>query len=250
MRRFYYFDKKQKRVIMGVGATEDYNCKPMEYLIGFKILSYMNGYYCKCDMEGKSDLKDNPFIEAAAPQMAINFVNEMLQKSSLDTRWQQLLSHEEWSKKEQVQLLKNMVLKPSDILWFCKQTQELGYLLDVYRIETTPKVYEGKKTPFVFREKDNGEIEKMGNTDMSDGEMRDWLKQRKAYVIYVFHKGDAWHCFDSTDKAIHGEEHGQVMGNQPHYHYLSSKWGICLEELNQRITSNKMPSSIHLPLNK
>lgn len=250
MRRFYYFDKKQKRVIMGVGATEDYNCKPMEYLIGFKILSYMNGYYCKCDMEGKSDLKDNPFIEAAAPQMAINFVNEMLQKSSLDTRWQQLLSHEEWSKKEQVQLLKNMVLKPSDILWFCKQTQELGYLLDVYRIETTPKVYEGKKTPFVFREKDNGEIEKMGNTDMSDGEMRDWLKQRKAYVIYVFHKGDVWHCFYSTDKAIHGEEHGQVMGNQPHYHYLSSKWGICLEELNQRITSNKMPSSIHLPLNK
>ena len=250
MRRFYYFDKKQKRVIMGVGAGNDFNCKPMEYLMGFKILSFVNGYYCKCDMEGKSELKENPFIEAMAYKTAESSINEMLQNTTLDIKWQQILSHDELSKKEQVRFLKNAVLKPTDIIWFCKMTQELGYLLDAYRIEATPKAYMGKQTPLVFREKDNGEIEKMGETNMSDGEMRDWLKQRNAYVVYVFHKGDLWHCFYSTDRAIHGEEHGQVMGNQPHYHYLSSKWGIRLEALNQRIASGKMPSSIHLPLEK
>ena len=90
----------------------------------------------------------------------------------------------------------------------------------------------------VFREEDNGEMEKIGETNMSDGELKAMLRQRRVQTIRVYHKDDVWHCFYGTYKGINGEESGP-----PHMHYISDKWGISREELNKRIQANDMPSS-------
>lgn len=250
MQRFIIMDKKSHHAVMGVQPSDDFNWQPMDYLLQYRILAFLNGYQCKCEIEDKMHLVNNPFINMIAPEEAARFIADLLRKSQPDARLQQLLSHPEWRKSKQVELMKDFIYKPSDILWFCKLSQDFGYLLDVYRLETLPKEYQNMKLPAYIYEKDNGEIEKMGETDLSEGQMRDLLRKRKVYIIYIFHKGDIWHCFFSTYKAINGEEHGQIMGNQPHYHYISDKWGISRERMNECIQSGKLPGSIHIRLER
>lgn len=108
-----------------------------------------------------------------------------------------------------------------------------------------------KPERMVFREEDNGEVEKIGESDMSDGEMKALLRQRRVQTIRVYHRGDnVWHCFYGTYKGINGEESG-LHGSQPHVHYISDKWGMSREELNRRILANDMPSSpVHILLKR
>lgn len=82
---------------------------------------------------------------------------------------------------------------------------------------------------------------------MSDGQLKHAIKFRKVIVAKVLDKGDEWHCFYLTFKSIAGEE--SWKNGQPHYHYLSDKWGISREELVRQIKSDKYPStSVHIDL--
>lgn len=131
-----------------------------------------------------------------------------------------------------------------------KEAQELGYLLDVYHEETYPNKFNEKKKPIVFNQKDDETVEKLGSTDMTDGEMRSLLEQRKVVQARIYHKNGNWHCFYFTFKGLEGEESG-IMGSKPHYHYLSDKSGISKEELLKRIKECDMPSSkVHIIINK
>lgn len=86
----------------------------------------------------------------------------------------------------------------------------------------------------------------IGATEMSDGELRALLEQRKVVQARVYHKDNHWHCFYFTFKGLAGLESG-VMGSKPHYHYLSDKSGIAWDELIQRIKDCDMPTSkVHI----
>lgn len=155
-----------------------------------------------------------------------------------------LLTDEKLSYKKQNALLKNQVLVVSDLLWFNKDAQEQGYLLDVYQKEKYPDKFKEKHSPVCFHEKDNGEIETIGKTDMTDGELRALLEQRKVIQARVYHKNEHWHCFYFTYKGLAGLESG-VMGAKPHY--ISDGAGISREELNKRISECDMPASkVHI----
>jgi Zn-finger nucleic acid-binding protein len=99
-----------------------------------------------------------------------------------------------------------------------------------------------KQTPNCFLKKDNGEIETIGKTDMSDGELKALLEQRKVVQARIYHRNEHWHCFYFMFKGLAGLESG-MMGAKPHYHYISDKSGISREELNKRISECDMPSS-------
>ncbi len=97
-----------------------------------------------------------------------------------------------------------------------------------------------------FTHETDGSINRIGETDMSDGEMRGILEQRKVLQARVYHKGNIWHCFYFTFRGLAGAEPG-VFGGVPHYHYLSDKYGISRDNLNKCIYSAKMPSSeVHI----
>lgn len=122
----------------------------------------------------------------------------------------------------------------------------MGYLLDIYHEETYPAKFYEKKRPVAYSKDEDGSIDTIGPTEMSDGEMKALLEERKVVQARVYHKGEHWHCFYFTFKGIAGKETGE-MGAKPHHHYLSDKSGITWETLMQRIKECNMPTSkVHI----
>lgn len=121
-----------------------------------------------------------------------------------------------------------------------------GWLLDVYYFEEHPERYDEKQKPYCYAKKNDGSVETIGHTDMSEGEMKALLHDRKTIVARVFHKGEHWHCLYHTFRGLAGEEPGE-NGSKPHWHYLSDKFGITREELNECMQNVDMPSSnVHI----
>ena len=173
-------------------------------------------------------------------------INNMLSSASLKPEIHQLLSVDSLSLKDQEKLLKGLILTPVDMLWLNKEAQELGYLLDTYHEETYPVKFDEKQKPVLFNQKDDGTIETIGKTDMTEGEMIALLEQRKVIQARVYHKGSHWHCFYFTFKGLSGLEKGE-MGSQSHYHYISDKSGVTWDGLLDGIKKCKMPSSkVHI----
>lgn len=250
MREFYFEDKLRHSIVMGVCPHDDLNWRPLDYYMYSFALARGNLYNRVIDLKGRPEWADKVSVNQVALKQTQDMIEDMLRKTLPDYRLQQILAHGEWTKKQQIQLWRDLKLRPIELLWFNWLAQQIGYLLDVYHVETIPGVYKQKKSPMVFREEDNGEVEKIGETNMSDGEMKALLRQRKVQTIRVYHKDDVWHCFYGTYKGINGEENGS-QGSQPHFHYISDKWGMSREELNRRILANDMPSSpVHILLKR
>ena len=148
--------------------------------------------------------------------------------------------------KQQNKLLDNLSLSAMDILWLNREAQDLGYLLDVYQEEKFPSKFDEKKHPVVFLENEDKTMDVMGKTDMTEGEMRALLEQRKVVQARIYHKDSHWHCFYFTYKGLAGEESG-IFGSKPHYHYLSDKSGITWGNLIRAIKECDMPTSkVHI----
>ena len=177
-------------------------------------------------------------------------ISEQLSKTVASPEIRILLTDDTLSYKEQNKLLKDVTLKAKDLLWLNKDAQDNGYLLNVYHEEKYPSKFDEKKHPFVFNQKPDGTIESIGETTMTEGEMRALLQQRKVDQARVYHKGQTWHCFYFTFKGLAGEESG-IMGSKPHYHYLSDKSGITWDDLMKRIKDCDMPTSkVHIVIDR
>lgn len=250
MREFYFEDKLRNSIVMGICPHDDMNWGPLDYYMYSFALARGNLYNRVIDIKGRPKWADEVLVNRVALKQTQDMIADMLRNTLPDCRLQQILARAEWTKKQQIKLWKNVELRSIDLLWFNWLAQQMGYLLDVYHIETIPEVYKQKQSPLVFREEDNGEVEKIGETNMSDGEMKALLRQRRVQTIRVYHKNDVWHCFYGTYKGINGEESGS-HGSQPHLHYISDKWGMSREELNRKIQTNEMPSSpVHILLKR
>lgn len=245
MQRFYFEDKERHHAFMGIQAHDDTNCPPFDYYVFTHAVARESMYTAILKGKGRPELADEAIVRKLALRDAKEFFEEMLHKTLPDFRLQQILTHTEWTKKQQMKLWRGFELRTRDLLWFNWLAQKAGYLLDVRVIETHPKVFDEKKLPRVFRETEDGSIDKIGDTDMKEGEMRALLQQRKVQNVRIYHKGDVWHCFYGTMRGLNGQEQGAI-GSHPHYHYISDKWGIKLEDLLQRMQANDMPSSIHI----
>lgn len=249
MRQFYCEDKKRHRAFMGIGAHDDLNCPPFDYYVYTHAMARESMYTQIFKHSEHPEWADEALIKRLALKHSEDFFEDMLHKTFPDFRLQQILAHTEWSKKQQKMLWQEFELRTRDLLWFNWLAQKAGYLLDIRVVETYPKVFDAKQMPIIFRKTEDGNIDKIGETDMSEGEMRALLQQRKVQNVRIYHKGEVWHCFYGTMKGLNGQEQGAV-GSHPHYHYISDKWGIKLEDLLQRIQANDMPSSIHILFKK
>lgn len=199
----------------------------------------------KCPISIPDDL-----VRQFVLQKTDEMITQMLPNSAPHPAIHQLLTDDTLSHKEQERLLKDVILKPTDILWLNKEAQDFGYLLDIYHEEKYPEKFNEKRHPLLFHRKEDGTIEKMGTTDMTEGEMRALLEQRKVIQARVYHKNSNWHCFYFTFKGLAGEENG-FMGSKSHYHYFSNKSGIVWNDLMKRINDCNMPSSkIHIVIER
>lgn len=243
MKEFYFEDKNKHFSYRGLTPNNDIDWKPIHYAIyphAFQrakvyIDMYRHGAYKGLNI-------DEQFFYDRAYDETISLVKEKISNRNMPTQLADLLKYEALPKRQQEKLLKNLILTADDILCFLFEADIQGWLLDVYYFEKHPERYDEKQKPYCYAEKKDGSIETIGHTDMSDGEMKALLHDRKAIVARVFHKGDHWHCFYHTFRGLAGEEPGE-NGSKPHWHYLSDKYGIAREKLNEYMKNVDMPSS-------
>lgn len=248
MQEFKFEDKERKVAFRGVVPHNDKNCPPLLFF-RLSLAYYMEKLFS--DKVKASGLRPMPEYESrmfVLKQVDDKIIN-VLTTSSPNPIIHEILINESLSFKKQRRLLKGLKLSNSDTLWLYKEAQDLGYLMDSTLVEIHPTKFDEKKKPLFFYQNRDGSMDVIGNTNMTEGEMRAYLEQRKVVQVRIFHNSEHWHCFYYTFKGMAGMEHGE-MGEQSHYHYLSDKSGITWEQLQQRIDKCDMPSSdVHILVN-
>lgn len=191
-----------------------------------------------------SQLNDDFFIKNAK-EMLVGFFEEF-EKTEVHKNFLELLKTNR--KKDQVRLLRGMTLNPNELMSFIfKSYSEFGFLYSKYLFENLPNGFEGKKLPKLFHLKEDGRIEKVGETELTDGELKRIIEQRTVIVSHFFELDDIWHCFFVTYNSLSGKENHK--DGQPHFHYMSSGFGISKEDFIESMRTGKYRStSVHFDL--
>lgn len=191
-----------------------------------------------------SQLDDKFFIKNAEETL-VGFFEEF-EKTEVNGNFLRLL--ETTRKKDQVSLLKGLSLNPNQLMSLIfKSYSDYGFLYSKYLFENQPKGFEGRKLPKLIHLKEDGTIEKVGETDLTDGELKNIIEHRKVIVSHFFEKDDLWHCFFLTYSSIGGKENWK--DGQAHFHYISSAFGITKHDFVESMkTGNYKSTSIHIDL--
>ncbi len=151
------------------------------------------------------------------------------------------------SKKDQVGLMKGQSINPDQFIAFIFKAWEMGYSFSQYTSEHHHKGLNKKELPKLIHVNDDGTVKKVGETTLTDGQLRQVIEQRKVIVAKFFDNGNEWHCLFLTFNSIAGKE--SWKGGQAHLHYISDKYGISREEAVNRFKSGDYPStSVHIDL--
>ena len=233
MREFYFEDKINHYFVTGIQPHDDVNLPPSDYFMYSHATSIARRNIHIAEHKGDLErIGEKTFYHLALAETKAK-IDYIMRMTYPNAKFQQLLANNDLDKDKQVNLWKGESLSGSDLFWWNWLAQGVGYLLDIYHMETAPLIYDAKKMPMLFREQQNGEMEIMGETNMSKGQMKAYLDQRKVVQTRIYHRGDTWHCFYYTLRGLAGEEGKRP----PHYHYLSNKWGITRWELMERSLS-------------
>jgi len=158
-----------------------------------------------------------------------------------------ILLLESKSKNEQIKLLREANLTIGQLIAFIFIAfTDFGYVFSQYRSEHHHKGLDKKALPKLIEL--NGEkVRKIGETLLTDGELKHAVNYRKVVIAKFMDKGDSWHCFFVTYNSIRGKE--TWHDGQPHFHYISDKWGIPREAAVAKFKSNRYPTTnVHIGL--
>lgn len=196
------------------------------------------------DPQLASDLDDRFFVKQALKTLEGFFDN--IRASEFHPNLLELFITER--KKDQVKLLKGISLNPDQFTALIFKTyEEHEYLYSRYKFELLPTGFENKKLPKLFEITEDGSIRKVGETDLSDGELKHIIENRKVIISHFFDKGSVWHCFFNTYRSIGGRENWRA--GQPHFHYISSSFGISREDFKESMKNGNYKSTpIHITL--
>ncbi|GAB3221271.1 hypothetical protein J0A67_06875 [Algoriphagus aestuariicola] len=244
MLKIYSEDKKS---FYRLFYDEDIECvNPIKY---FKDRSITSSYYLIKDqiehkLQGIPEEVRNKIIAKKANEIWKERF-ESISNESLDKEFLVLLSAE--SKKDQLKLLKGKTLATHALakLLFLANL-EFGFSFSRYTSEKLPGNIEKSQLPLLFELSDNEEsVSIIGETTLKEGELKNVIIHRKNIVANFLDKGKEWHCFYLTFKALSGKE--SWNDGEPHYHYLSDKFGLSRKDVIQGIKDGKVPSTpVHI----
>lgn len=172
---------------------------------------------------------------------------EFMTTQAPQTLWEVLAAD---SKKDQIKALRGLALSWDEFFAFvCQAGENLGYTYSSYRAHIDRKGLDRTKLPRLMRLRKNNAVESIGHTTLTPGQLKQVITDRKVIHAKFLDKGDEWHCFFYTEKSITGKENYQ--GEQPHLHYISSKWGIPRAEIIAAIQrGNYKATPVHIDLIK
>jgi len=188
---------------------------------------------------------DDKFFVKQAEKMQVEFFEKFEQTKVHDNLIQLLKTTR---KKDQKALLKGMTLNSDELMSLIfKSYNDFGFLYSKYLFENLPNGLEGKKLPKLFYTKEDGTIEKVGETNLTDGELKNVIEHRKVIVSHFFEQDDFWHCFFLLYNSIGGKENWK--NGQAHFHYISSSFGIPKADFIESMRTGQYKStSIHIDL--
>lgn len=199
------------------------------------------------DKDKKCRLPYNDDIVYRAASIIAEKTYENFTKCSFDSCFESLFK-KEWSKKEQIRLLKGAQLTETQLFSLFNFAEECGYRFSHYKWQGDPKSVKEEKLPSFIHMKDDGSIEYIGETTLTEGQMRTIINQADVLIVSIFDNGSHWHCFLQTYKGLKGMESG-VQGSRPHLHYLSDSFGISKADLVKMIKIGRYPNTpVHIPL--
>ncbi|MDR3705663.1 MAG: hypothetical protein P4L28_07150 [Paludibacteraceae bacterium] len=196
------------------------------------------------DPSSTSSLNEKFFIEKAEETLTVFF--EHFEQTKVHNNFIELLKTTK--KKDQEKLLKGMTLNPDELMSLIfKSYNDFGFLYSKYLFENCQNGFEEKKLPKFVHIEEDGAIKKVGETDLTNGELKNLIKDKKAIVAHFFEKDEFWHCFFLTYNSIKGEERGK--NGQAHLHYVSSSFGISKTDFIESMKTGKHKSTpIHIAL--
>lgn len=151
-------------------------------------------------------------------------------------------------KKDQVSLLKGLSINPDQLISLIfKSFNDHHYLYSRYRFENLPKDLDDKKRPKVADISKEGVIKTVGETELTEAQVKKMINERKVIIAHFFDRGDDWHCLFITYNSIDGRENHK--NGQPHFHYISSAFGITRDDFIKSMESGNYKSTpIHIDL--
>jgi hypothetical protein len=171
--------------------------------------------------------------------------HELIKKSEVPPNFIELLTTN--TKKRQIQLLKGQSLSPLQLIALIfKASTNFGYSLSTYHAQQYHKGLDESALPTLIYAKD-GVVKTSGETTLTEGQLKNVIDQRRVVVSRFLDRGNEWHCFFVTYRSLRGEE--SWKNGQPHFHYISDKWGIPREVAVSMFKGEKYPStSVHIDL--
>lgn len=167
---------------------------------------------------------------------------EKIQSQVLPLNLVKLLEYK--SRDEQFKLLRGVSLTSLQLLKFIFEAWEKsGCKYSFYKSAHNHNGINNSDLPeFALIDKDK--IYKIGETEMTDGEIKHAINFKKMTIAKFIDGSNSWHCFFYTLKSIEGKERG--WQNEPHMHYISDKWGISRDEVIFQLKSKnyKLPSKL------
>lgn len=139
---------------------------------------------------------NDEIINQVALMFAKQSYNE-LSKESVDGKLKNIFQ-KELNKKEQIRLLKGVQLTEPQLSSLFNFAEECGYRFSHYKWQGDPKSVKEEKLPSFMHMKDDGSIEYIGETTLTEGQMRTIINQADVLIVRIFDNGSHWHCFLQT----------------------------------------------------
>lgn len=199
----------------------------------------------------KNDKNFNlPYNDDIIGRVALMFAEQTYNdftKGTVDDVFKNIFQ-KELNKKQQIRLLRGVQLTNTQLSSLYNFADECGYKFSHYKWQGDPKSVKDEKLPSFMHLKDDGNVEYMGETTLTEGQMRTIIDQADVLIARVFDNGIHWHCFLQTYKGLKGKEAG-VQGSRPHLHYLSDSFGISKDDLIKMIKMGRYPNTpVHILL--
>ena len=197
-----------------------------------------------------------PFLaQKLSPNFYVRYAKEDIDKEKFwETKEQTEISEnfltllETTRKKDQISLLKGLSINPDQLIaLILRSFKEHGYVYSRYRFEYLPKDLVDKKKPKVVDASKEDAIKIIGDTDLTEGQVKKMINERKVIIAHILDRGEEWHCFFITYNSIGGKENHK--NGQPHFHYISSAFGITRDDFIKSMENgNYKSTSVHIDL--
>lgn len=247
MRTEKIWDKDNRSFVRAFFHDNIEKVNPVEYYTNFMIFKSM---VLERDMlESKDSVLAATVPDSFLRKRAEEHSSELIASLRADKIDENLLKiFETFRKKDQEKLWKNQTINPDqlfDLIFL--SFEKYGYLYSNYRFEILDSGSKNKALPKIFHQDENGKIEKFGETEASDGELKNVLLHRKVIVAHIFEKDEHWHSLFITYNSLKGEENWN--NGQSHFHYISSAFNLTKEQFIESMrTGNYLSTKIHITL--